>query len=162
MRVCMYVCVRVCVNGEGKRDGDDLEDGGSCPCRQMGRGRQRLRIEQRDGEQAKNKEEAYGVDLGVLAENVRMCVCSAAAYTTADFPAHQCSFLTSSECAVTKTDLPTNVSAASERDPFEHALLLLRHIILGRPLDEVARGSGCEQRLTPGPGGVDLAILVLE
>jgi hypothetical protein len=45
--VCMCVCVRV--DGEGKREQTDLKIGGGGPWREMGRGGQGLRIEQRGG-----------------------------------------------------------------------------------------------------------------
>ena len=51
------------VDGKGKRDQDDFEDGCRGPGGQMGGRRRGLRVDQRDEKQAVDEEGAHEVDL---------------------------------------------------------------------------------------------------
>jgi hypothetical protein len=149
------------VDGEGQRNKGDLEDGGGAPCGQMRAGGRGLRVEQRDEEQAVDKEGADEVDLAVLAVNCR-AVLSRAVRTTTDLPAHQCSFFMTSECVMTSTELPTKVRAVASDTHSKTRFCVCVTSSRTARLTKLRVGSVAGSGLPPGPVVVGWAILALE
>jgi hypothetical protein len=83
-------------------------------------------------------------------------------HTTTDFPAHQCSFFMTSECAMTSTELPMKVSAVARDTHSNTRFCVCVTSSWTAFLMKLRVGSVAGSGFPPGPVVVGLAILALE